>query len=82
VTKRQDFSIFGVIIHRQEPEPREGVGDGEVRQSKQHGLHHRPAVAGDAVSVEVQMGQDPALATAPAVTSADVLFGTRRVPSG
>jgi hypothetical protein len=37
VAESQDLGVIGAIAHRDQPQHREGVGDAEVRQSKQHG---------------------------------------------
>jgi hypothetical protein len=36
MAQSQDLSVLGAVAHRQQPQHRQGVGDTEVRQSKQH----------------------------------------------
>ena len=73
VAQGQDLHVLGPVAHRQQPQHRQPVGHGEVRQSKQHSTASSPIGA----HRRGQLGQLDRVHVP--LTRADVIVGTRNV---
>lgn len=79
MSEGQDLGVFGPVAHRQQPQHRQGVGDTEVRQSKQHReilAQRSSAIGPDRKGSTATRSCHPADSTAP---RADEVSGTRKV---
>ena len=79
--QREDFGVFVLVAHRQQPQQREHVGRTELGQSKQRVVHRRAVLSVDhrRLGAEARdcIGNRVSMIKV-AMTRTDEVFGTRR----